>query len=139
MTSNHTRDAQRARIRQRNRAFIIAGLGVALLIAVFLSPFASSDPDGLDRVSQDLKFDTKAAEEAPAQKLPFYNVFEEYALRGVPEGVATPLAGLIGTLVTFGLAWGIGKLVVRNSSSSTTESDASLPPEDSDIPMPPRG
>lgn len=118
---------------QRNRAFVIAGLGVALLIAIFLSPFASSDPDGLDRVSQDLKFQDKAAEDTPAKKLPFYSVFEEYALRGVPEGVATPLAGLVGTLATFGIAWGIGKLVVRNSASSNTiESDGSSYPDDSD-------
>lgn len=102
----------------RNIAFVITGLGAALVIAVFLSPFASSDPDGLDRVSQDLKFEQKATENAPAEKLPFYAVFEEYALRGVPENVATPLAGLIGTLATFGLAWGIGKLTVRNSASS---------------------
>ncbi|MBD2182206.1 PDGLE domain-containing protein [Planktothrix sp. FACHB-1355] len=104
--------------RDRNRAFVIAGLGVALLIAIFVSPFASSDPDGLDRVSQELKFEDKAIEEAPAKKLPFYAIFEEYALRGVPEQVATPLAGLVGTLTTFGLAWGIGKLVVRNSAAS---------------------
>jgi len=42
-------------------------------------------PDGLDRVSQDLKFQDRAVEDAPAKKLPFYAVFEEYALRGVPE------------------------------------------------------
>ncbi len=111
--------------RQRNRAFVIAGLGVALLIAIFVSPFASSDPDGLDRVSQDLEFEDRAIEDAPAKKLPFYNVFEEYALRGVPEGVATPLAGLIGTLATFGLAWGIGKVAIRNSASSSTDDDVS--------------
>ncbi|HAG84186.1 MAG TPA: cobalt transport protein [Cyanobacteria bacterium UBA12227] len=114
MTSNHSHE--------RNRIFLITGLGIALLIAIFLSPFASSDPDGLDRVSQDLNFDEKAAENAPAQKLPFYNVFNEYALRGVPETVATPLAGLVGTLATFGLAWGIGKLAVRNSNSTSTNS-----------------
>lgn len=111
--------------RSRNRAFVIAGLGVALLIAVFLSPFASSSPDGLDRVSQDLKFDQKAAQIAPARKLPFAQIFDEYALKGVPEAVATPLAGLVGTLVTFGLAWGIGKLVVRGSDSSSMQPDSS--------------
>lgn len=93
----------------------MTGLGVALLIAIFLSPFASQNPDGLDRVSQDLKFDEKAATDPPAHKLPFYAIFDEYALRGVPEQIATPLAGLIGTLATFGLAWGLGKLVVRNT------------------------
>lgn len=115
--------------RSRNRAFVIAGLGVALLIAIFLSPFASQNPDGLDRVAQDLKFDDKAIEDAPARKLPFFAVFDEYALRGVPESVATPLAGLVGTLATFGLAWGMGKLLVRKSDSS---SDSSSIPDNSD-------
>lgn len=100
--------------RTRNRAFVISGLGIALLIAVFLSPFASQNPDGLDRVSQDHGFDKKAAEEPIAHKLPFYQIFEEYQLRGVPEQIATPAAGLVGTLVAFGLAWGAGKVLVRN-------------------------
>jgi cobalt/nickel transport protein len=103
----------------RNLAFVISGLGVALLIAIFASPFASSDPDGLDRVSQDLQFGHKAAEETPAHKLPFAQVFDEYSLKGVPEGIATPMAGLVGTLVTFSLAWGVGKLLVKKSSSAS--------------------
>jgi cobalt/nickel transport protein len=101
----------------RNLAFVISSLGVALIIAVFASPFASSDPDGLDRVSQDLKFEHKASEDAPAQKLPFAKIFDEYALKGVPEGIATPMAGLIGTLATFGLAWGTGKLLVKSPAA----------------------
>ncbi len=105
----------------RNLAFAIAGLGISLLIAIFLSPFASPDPDGLDRVSQDLKFDHKAAEDSPAKQLPFAQIFDEYALKGVPEEIATPIAGLVGTLVTFGLALGIGKLAVKNSHSSLDE------------------
>ena len=107
----------------RNRVFIITGLGVALLIAVFLSPFASQHPDGLDRVSQDLKFDTKASEQTPAKQLPFYQVFDEYALRGVPEALATPLAGFVGTLATFGIAWGVGKLLVRRSDVDSAEEE----------------
>lgn len=98
-----------------NLTFLLSGLGTALLIAVFASPFASSNPDGLDRVSQDLKFEHKAAEDTPAQNLPFAKVFDEYALKGVPETVATPMAGLVGTLATFGLAWGLGKLMIKNS------------------------
>jgi cobalt/nickel transport protein len=111
--------------RQRTQALVITGLGVALLVAVFVSPFASSDPDGLDRVAQDLGFDAAAVEDAPSQKLPFYQMFEEYSLRGVPETLQTPLAGLIGTLVTFGLAWGIGKLSVKGAPASPPESDLS--------------
>lgn len=111
----------RDNLRSRNLAFTVAGLGVALLIAIFLSPLASQNPDGLDRVAQDLKFEDKAAEDAPARKLPFAAVFDEYALKGVPESVATPIAGLVGTLAVFGLAWGIGKIAVRGSSSENSQ------------------
>jgi len=97
----------------RNRIFLWTGLGVALLIAVVLSPFASKNPDGLNRVSEDHGFDHKAAEDTLARKLPFYAIFDNYALRAVPDRFATPLAGLVGTLVTFGLAWGAGKLLVK--------------------------
>lgn len=107
---------------QRNRAFVLTGLGIALLIAVFLSPFASKDPDGLDRVSEDLKFGDKALETTPAHQLPFHTIFDEYAVRGVPEQIATPLAGLAGTLVTFGLAWGVGKLLVSKAGAAPDDS-----------------
>ncbi|WP_009632166.1 PDGLE domain-containing protein [Synechocystis sp. PCC 7509] len=103
-------------VRSRNLGFTIAGLGVALLIAIFLSPLASQNPDGLDRVAQDLKFEDKALEDTLARKTPFAQIFDEYAFIGVPESVATPIAGLVGTLAVFGLAWGIGKIAVRGSS-----------------------
>lgn len=108
--------------RRKNRVFMLTGLGVALGIGVLLSPFASKYPDGLDRVAEDLKFSDRAVAEAPAKKLPFYAVFDEYALRGVPEAVATPLAGLVGTLATFGLAWGMGKVFVRPQTTTSPDS-----------------
>jgi cobalt/nickel transport protein len=101
---------------KQNRLFILTGLSIALIIAVFLSPFASSDPDGLDRVAQDLQFENQAVEHPPAHQLPFYAIFAEYALRGVPASVAKPLAGLIGTVATFGIAWGLGKILIRKST-----------------------
>lgn len=107
---------------KKNLAFWLTGLATSLLVAGVLSPFASRHPDGLDRVSQDYGFDQKAEESPPAQQLPFYSVFNEYALRGVPESVATPLAGVIGTLVTFGLAWGAGRLLLKPGVSSRRES-----------------
>lgn len=100
----------------KSRIFIFSGLALALSIAAFLSPFASKNPDGLDRVSQDLKFTEKAAAESPAKQLPFAQIFEEYSFKAVPnEKVSTALAGVTGTLVVFGLAWGIGKLAVRKT------------------------
>jgi cobalt/nickel transport protein len=101
----------------KNHVFLLSGLAFAIGIAAFLSPFASKDPDGLDRVSQDLKFEEKAAEQPPTKQLPFAQIFEEYSFKAVPnEKVSTALAGVTGTLVVFGLAWGIGKFAIRKSA-----------------------
>ena len=103
-------------IRKNSQLFLI-GLVLSLIIAVFLSPFASPDPDGLDRVAEDLQFSQKEDPNALGSQLPFARIFDGYALKGVPEGVATPLAGFLGTLATFGIAWGIGKLVIAKSQN----------------------
>ncbi|ELS30646.1 MULTISPECIES: PDGLE domain-containing protein [Pseudanabaena] len=101
----------------KNRIVVFAGLALALSIAAFLSPFASKDPDGLDRASKDLKFEEKAATEPTTKQLPFSQIFSEYSFKAITdEKVSTALAGVTGTLVVFGLAWGIGKLTVRNST-----------------------
>ncbi|XGB40909.1 MAG: PDGLE domain-containing protein [Nodosilinea sp. LVE1205-7] len=94
----------------------LGGLGTALLIAGLLSPFASSNPDGLDRVAQDHGFDHRAEPHPPSHRLPFYGWFDGYALRPAPASLATPLAGIVGTLVTFSLAWGVGKITVKADS-----------------------
>lgn len=109
----------------RSRSLILVGLGLSLLVAVFLSPLASKDPDGLDRVAQDQKFEDKAAKgkEVVANKLPFAHVFEEYSLRSVPEAIATPLAGLLGTLFTFGISWGLGKVIVKGNLPDAPDFD----------------
>ena len=107
---------------QNNRVFILTGLSIALIIAVLLSPFASKNPDGLDRVSKDLNFELKAAADPLAKKLPFFSIFEEYSMRGVPESIATPLAGFVGTIATFGLSMALGKLSTRRRSTDQDDS-----------------
>jgi cobalt/nickel transport protein len=52
-------------------------------------------------------------------------VFEEYAVKGLPEKVATPLAGLIGTLACFGLAWGLGKIFIPQDPDRSSDSEQS--------------
>lgn len=109
--------------RMRYQAFFLSGLGIALVIAAILSPFASPDPDGLNRVAEDLEFTDREQAEPPAQQLPFANIFDGYALQGAPEAVATPIAGIVGVLATFGLTWAAGKLLVRKSGESVSERD----------------
>jgi len=80
------------------------GLVVCLLVAV-LSPLASSSPDGLERVAEDEGF-LGLAQDTPFQ------LIADYAFPGIEnEAVATILAGLIGTLILFGVVYGVAWLV----------------------------
>ncbi|GAI42200.1 unnamed protein product [marine sediment metagenome] len=81
---------------------------IALLVCLAvasLSPLASSSPDGLERVAEDKGFiDT-------GQKAPF-QVIADYVFPGIAnETLATILAGLIGTFVLFGVAYGVAWLL----------------------------
>ena len=100
-----------ANSQKNNRWFLLLGLFASLAIALFLAPLASQDPDGLDRVAQDLEFESKALKDPPASKLPFAQVFEEYKVKGVPEQLSTSSAGVIGTLLCFGLGLGLAKII----------------------------
>ncbi|MDX1977544.1 MAG: PDGLE domain-containing protein [Pseudanabaenaceae cyanobacterium bins.68] len=100
---------------------IKVGCGTALVVATLLSPLASSDPDGLDRVATDLKFAHKADSKPLAQQLPFYQVFEEYQLKVVStQKISTALAGIIGTSASFGLTWAIAKLMLKSAPQEDT-------------------
>ncbi len=80
------------------------GLIVCLLVALF-SPLASSSPDGLERVAEDTGF-IALAKAAPFQ------LVADYVFPGVEsEVVATILAGLLGTLILFGVVYGLAWLV----------------------------
>ncbi len=92
-------------------AFVLAGLAVAIGLAVFVSPEASSKPDGLNKVAIDHGFDHRETAHRSAD-LPTAG----YAVRGVrSERWSTGLAGLIGVAVTFALGAGL-VLVARRST-----------------------
>jgi len=82
----------------------LIGLAVCLLVAC-LSPLASSSPDGLERVAEDKGF-IDLGQEAPFQ------IIADYVFPGMEnEAIATILAGLIGTLILFGVAYGLAWLL----------------------------
>ena len=91
------------------RRFTLAALAVAVVLGVALSPFASSSPDGLEKVAADRGFLDQGRvatvqEAAPAP---------DYAFPGVHDPrLATALAGLAGTVGVFALGGGL-MLVVR--------------------------
>ena len=76
------------------------------LVVACISPLASSSPDGLERVAEDKGF-IGWAQEAPFQ------VIADYVFPGIGnEALATILAGIIGTIVLFGVVYGIAWLLV---------------------------
>ena len=78
---------------------------IACLAVACLSPLASSSPDGLERVAEDKGF-IGWGQEAPFQ------VIADYVFPGIQnEALATILAGLIGTLILFGVVYGMAWLL----------------------------
>lgn len=81
----------------------VAGFGLLLAtgVALFIAPFASPWPDGLERVATMLGFATKAHPGLSAAA-----PLADYHFPGVSSAVwATAWAGAIGTVVVFALAW----------------------------------
>ncbi|HEY8523931.1 MAG TPA: PDGLE domain-containing protein [Acidimicrobiales bacterium] len=90
-------------------AFVAVGLAVAAALAFFVSPHASGEPDGLERVAHDQGFADREAGH-PLGDAPT----ADYAVEGVDdEGLSTGLAGLLGVAVTFAVTAGLFVLVRR--------------------------
>ena len=103
-------------MRSNLRLFLASGLLVAVGLAMLASGFASSAPDGLNKVAEDHGFAANAKQ----------HLFENgplagYAVKGVGnDRLSTAIAGLIGVLVTFGIGLGLFALLraMRSSSGS---------------------
>jgi hypothetical protein len=99
-------------------AVIAVGLGLAVVVALF-SPWASSHPDGLERVAEDEGFLEKAED-------PSYEIIPDYTFPGVEnERVATILSGLVGIAIVAGLGFGFMYLMRLTSRSSHSGSSTS--------------
>lgn len=94
----------------RRVTFILCAVGASLALATFASPWASPDPDGLEKVAEQQRFldDGRLAgvqEDAPAP---------DYAFPGVDDAsTATAVAGFAGTILTLAVGTGVALLVVR--------------------------
>jgi hypothetical protein len=93
----------------RLAAFVAAGLLVALALAFFVSPEASSKPDGLDKVAIDQGF-SSAERPHRGDDSPLAG----YGVRGVgSDRLSTGLSGVIGVVVVFTVAGGAFVVIRR--------------------------
>ena len=94
------------------RQLAVAGLAVALFVAFCLAPLASAAPDGLEHVAAGLG----AAE---AVRAPWAIPFADYQVGGIHAvWLATSLAGVVGTLTVFVLAWTLSRGVTAHRHDS---------------------
>jgi uncharacterized membrane protein YedE/YeeE len=93
-------------VKQRYVGLIAGGLGIAVLITLF-SPFASSHPDGLERVAEDKGFSGLADS-------PPYELISDYVFPWVDnEDLATVLSGIVGVLIVAAVVFAVGFLLSR--------------------------
>jgi hypothetical protein len=86
------------------KRFTILALAVAIGLATAASPYASSSPDGLEKVAADEAFLDRGTPHPVQEESPV----PDYAFPGVDDPrVATGLAGFAGTLLVFGLGYGL--------------------------------
>ncbi len=91
----------------RMRVFTIVALALAVGLAAAVSPYASSSPDGLERVATDKGFIESGKLHSTQDDSPVPG----YAFPGIEDArAATGVAGFLGTLLVFGLGYGLAAL-----------------------------
>jgi len=90
---------------QAHRTAVAYGAMLVIGVMILVAPFASSLPDGLEHVAERFGFADRALEGQPAL-LPDYAVVP---LADTSPWLATALAGALGTLVAFGVAWFVAR------------------------------
>jgi cobalt/nickel transport system permease protein len=94
-------------LRRPYGTIVAYGVLLALGLALFASPFASQWPDGLDKTAEVLGFKEKAAAGILPSPIP------DYEMPGIHWSVLrTALAGAVGTMVVFVLAWWLARALV---------------------------
>jgi hypothetical protein len=101
-------------VKTSTRITIITGFVVALLLAGIVSFYASSEPDGLNKVAADKGFNqhekTHDADDSP---------FAGYATHGVSNGrISGGLAGVVGVVITFGIGGAVAYALRRRGGQS---------------------
>nr|WP_239149961.1 energy-coupling factor ABC transporter permease [Streptomyces sp. SID8111] len=96
-----------------------AGLVTSLLLAGFVSFYASADPDGLEKVATDHGIDEKAGEHATAD-----SPLADYGVRDVSdERLSGGLAGVIGVGVTVVAGTGVFWVLRRRRGTDASPAD----------------
>jgi cobalt/nickel transport protein len=88
--------------------FVFYGLLIAVSLAVFIAPFASKSPDGLEKVAGDKGFLEKGETAVVSSPL------ADYSILGIKnKKLSTALSGVIGVIIIFGAVSFFGRLLKK--------------------------
>ena len=95
-----------------NKRFYLGALLVSLLLAGVVSFYASSNPDGLEKVAETIGFIETAEDHAIAD-----SPLADYGVKGVDnERLSVGISGVIGVLGTAGLSVGLFYFLRKDKS-----------------------
>jgi cobalt/nickel transport protein len=95
----------------KQKSFLISGFIASLFLAGVVSFYASSNPDGLEKVAEDIGFIETAEDHTYAE-----GALADYGVKGVENPrLSTGLAGVIGVVATGVVSTGIFMLMRRKS------------------------
>ena len=93
----------------KQKTFLISGFVASLILAGVVSFYASSNPDGLEKVAEDIGFIETAKENTNSDV-----IFSDYGVQGVEnERLSVGVAGVIGVIATGAISTGIFFLIRR--------------------------
>jgi cobalt/nickel transport protein len=97
----------------KQKTFLISGFIASLFLAGVVSFYASSHPDGLEKVAKDIGFIDSAKDHTNAD-----GVLADYGVKGIDNArLSTGAAGVIGVIATGVISTGLFMLVRRKSGS----------------------
>ena len=97
----------------KQKTFLSSGFIASLFLAGVVSFYASSHPDGLEKVAEDIGFIETAKENTNAD-----SVLADYGVKGVDnERLSVGAAGVIGVIATGVISTGLFMLVRRKPGS----------------------
>ena len=98
----------------KNKKFLAAGFLVSIFLAGVVSFYASSDPDGLEKVAEDIGFIETAKDHTYAD-----GVLADYGVKGIEnERASVGVAGVIGVIGTAVVAGLLFTFIARKPSKA---------------------
>ena len=94
------------------KKLILLALAACVFLAVFVSPFASKFPDGLEFIAEKLGFVEKGEQKILNSPAPDYNTpFIEN------EYISKAISGAAGVIIVFIVGWGLEKIILKRKKN----------------------